>query len=112
MSTRRLVKLLDLVDDQALISAYEDFHAPGKVWPEVVAYIRAQGVIAMDIWRFSDRLVMIAEVAEDFPRAVPEPERNREWERLMDGFQRRIPLAGDQKWVDALPIFSLSQQAG
>ena len=71
--SRRHCAVLDLADDPALIADYEARHAPGAVWPRVIAHIRAQGVEAMEIWRAGDRLVMIAEVADDYPRPVPAP---------------------------------------
>jgi len=110
MPSRRLVKLLDLVNDQALIRAYERHHAADQLWPDVGAYIRAQGISDMQIWRFRDRLVMIVEVEADYPRPIPEPKINRDWEMLMDRFQRRLSLDGDDKWVDAAQIFSLGGQ--
>jgi L-rhamnose mutarotase len=111
VSTRRLCFALDLVDDAALIAQYEARHAPGAVWPAVVAHIRAQGVEAMEIWRVADRLFMIAEVAADYPRAAPEPAENAEWEALMWRFQRPLPQAsGDEKWLPMQRIFSLADQ--
>ena len=108
--TRRCFAL-DLVDDADLIAEYEARHAPGAVWPAIVAHIRAQGVDSMEIWRTADRLVMIAEVAEDYPRAVPEPPENAEWEALMWRFQRPLGHAAkDEKWVPMAQIFSLDAQ--
>jgi L-rhamnose mutarotase len=108
---RRVCFALDLVDDAAAIAEYEARHAPGAVWPEVVAHIHAQGVEAMEIWRAADRLVMIAEVADDYPRAVAEPARIAEWESLMWGFQRPLPAAAEgEKWVAMTRIFSLDAQ--
>ena len=45
------------------------FHRPGGVWPEIVDDIGAQGIEGMEIWRTGDRMVMIATVADDYPRA-------------------------------------------
>lgn len=108
---RRLCFALDLVDDAALIAEYEARHAPGAVWPAVIAHIRAQGVEAMEIWRTGDRMVMIAEVADDWPRAVPEPPETADWERLMWRFQRPLPHAAEgEKWVAMARIFALDPQ--
>ncbi|WP_404336963.1 L-rhamnose mutarotase [Sphingomonas sp. MMS12-HWE2-04] len=108
--TRRCFAL-DLVDDADLIAEYEARHAPGAVWPAIVAHIRAQGVESMEIWRTADRLVMIAEVAEDYPRAVPEPAENAAWETLMWRFQRPLAHAAKgEKWVPMARIFSLDAQ--
>lgn len=110
MTGRRLVRALDLIDDADLIAAYEGWHKQGAVWAAVVEDIYAQGVLDMEIWRVDDRLVMIMEVADDYPRAVTAPELVSTWEGLMDKFQRRLPSAGDEKWVSMKRIFALADQ--
>ena len=113
MNNRRLVRALDLVDDAGLIAEYRRWHAPGSVWPEVTAYIRATGVLHMEIWHVGNRLVMLLDVTEDFPREVPEPARVTEWERLMSTFQR--PLNGTfsgEKWATLTRIFTLDETEG
>ncbi|MGK6356781.1 L-rhamnose mutarotase [Sphingomonas sp. DT-207] len=108
---RRVCFALDLVDDARLIAEYEARHAPGAVWPEVIAHIRAQGVESMEIWRTGDRMVMIAEVADDYPRAVTEPPEVEDWETLMWRFQRPLPHAAEgEKWVPMQCIFRLDDQ--
>jgi L-rhamnose mutarotase len=99
---------LDLRDDAALIAEYEARHAPGAVWPEVIAHIRATGVESMEIWRTGDRLVMIAETAQDYPRAIAVPPVVERWEEAMWRFQRPLPNAGPgEKWVAMHPVFTL-----
>jgi L-rhamnose mutarotase len=108
---RRVCFALDLIDDAALIGEYEARHAPGAVWSAVAAHIRAQGVEAMEIWRTGDRMVMIAEVAADYPRLVPEPPEVPQWEALMWRFQRPLPHAAEgEKWVAMQRIFALDEQ--
>lgn len=108
---RRLCFALDLIDDADLIAEYEARHAPGAGWPAVMAHIRARGFESMEIWRTGDRLVMIAEVTDDFPRPVPEPPENAEWERLMWRFQRPLPHAAPgEKWMPMQRIFDLGAQ--
>ena len=109
--THRVCFALDLANDPDLIAEYEARHAPGAVWPQVVAHIRAQGVAAMEIWRTGDRLVMIAEVACDYPRPVPEPPEIAAWEDWMWRFQRPLSHAVQgEKWVAMQRIFSLDEQ--
>ncbi len=111
MGRRRFCYLLDLVDDAALIADYEARHAPQSVWPEVVAHIRAQGAESMEIWRAGDRLVMIVEAADDYPRPVSPPPEIDRWEELMWRFQQPLPFAGDgEKWVPMARIFDLDAQ--
>lgn len=63
----------------------------------------------MEIWRVNDRLVMILEVCDDYPRATTTPPRVEEWEALMEKFQRRLPGSGE-KWKSMKQIFSLAEQ--
>jgi L-rhamnose mutarotase len=108
---RRLCFALDLEADDTLIAEYEARHAPGAVWPAVTAHIRARGVESMEIWRTGDRLVMIAEVTEDYPRDIVEPPENADWEALMWRFQRPLPWAElGEKWVEMTRIFALDEQ--
>jgi L-rhamnose mutarotase len=106
--TRRIVRALDLVDDEVIIAEYRRWHAPGAVWPEVAQHIRETGVRSMEIWGVGNRLFMILEVSDDFPRPVPEPDRVRDWERLMSEWQRPLPQASaDAKWTELSQVFSL-----
>jgi L-rhamnose mutarotase len=106
--SRRLVRALDLIDDARIIADYRSRHAPGAVWPEVIAHIRATGVLEMEIWLVRNRLFMILEVTEDFPREVAEYARVADWERLMSTFQQPLPDAqGGPKWSEMTRIFSL-----
>ena len=107
---KRVCFALDLVDDAALIAEYERAHAPDAARPEVTEAIRAKGFLAMEIWRTGDRLFMIAEVAEDWPRAIP-PELasgDARWEAEMNRFQKRLPHAApDEKWIAMDRIYVL-----
>ncbi len=111
--SRRLCFALDLVNDAEKIAEYERFHRPGGVWPAIVDDIHAQGIEGMEIWRTGDRMVMIATVADDYPRARDIPAAYDEWETLMWGFQRALPHAAPgEKWVPMARIFDLAEQAG
>ena len=108
--SRRIVRALDLVQDAALIAAYEAHHAAKAVPPDIVRDIKARGYLDMEIWRVADRLVMIAEVGEAFP-LPPDPSLQpavEAWERKMDGFQR--PIVDGPKWAEMTRIFALSEQ--
>ena len=111
--SRRLCFALDLVDSPSKIAEYEQFHQPGRVWPKIVDDIHAQGVEAMEIWRTGDRMVMIATVADDYPRARNVPPEYDEWESLMWTFQKALPHAAPgQKWMPMTQIFDLGKQKG
>jgi L-rhamnose mutarotase len=107
---RRVVRALDLVDDEHLIDAYRSRHAPGAVWPEVIEHIHATGVLGMEIWCTRNRLIMVMEVSEDFPRKVTECAQVAAWERQMEEFQQRIPGAPlAEKWTEMTRIFALDE---
>jgi L-rhamnose mutarotase len=107
---------LDLVDDAALIGEYCRMHEQGSVWPRVIDHIRLQGIEAMQIWRRDDRLFMIMETADDYPRPVSNvdlQQANQEWEALMSSFQRRVEGAlPEEKWAAMHCIFDLGEHAG
>lgn len=111
----RVCFALDLTDDVELIAAYEAAHGAGQVWPEVIAGIRQAGYRDMEIWRVADRLFMIAEVEDDWPRPI-EPDLaavDARWQQAMDRFQVRIlPDAEAPKWAPMRRIFALDEQQG
>jgi L-rhamnose mutarotase len=106
--TRRVVRALDLVDDERLIAEYRRWHASGAVWPEVLKFIRESGIVSMEIWGVTNRLVMVMEVTDDFPRAVAQPPRVQEWEQLVSVYQRLIPNApAGEKWAECSRVFAI-----
>lgn len=115
--TVRQLLLLDLKDNAALIAAYERWHAPGAVPLAVVRSIKGAGIIAMEIFRSGNRLVMVMETSSSFdPGAKAAADADDPdavaWERLMDGFQQALPWAEPgAKWTPAHRIFSLDEQS-
>ncbi len=89
-------------------------HEPGAVWPTVIDHIRAQGVEAMEIWHRGDRLFMIIEAADDFPRPVGTTAADDlRWQSLMDRFQKRLRDAPPgEKWSPLQRIFCLAEHTG
>ena len=55
----RLYFALDLKDDAALIEEYERWHRPENIWPEVLAGLKAAGVMELEIFRCGNRLMMV-----------------------------------------------------
>jgi len=112
MSQRKCFAL-DLVDDAELVAAYEAAHAPGAVWPEVIAGIRAKGFLNMEIWRVDDRLFMVAEVSDAWPIPLDpsQAEVDGRWESVMDRFQHPLRSAADgEKWRPMQRIFAMEEQ--
>lgn len=109
---KRLCYALDLVDDEKLIKAYEEYHKPGNVWPEIIDAIRQSGIEDMEIYRVGNRLFMIVKVNEQFDETqkIELNPKVREWEELMSTFQ--VPINGtksDQKWLKMAKIFELNK---
>lgn len=106
--------LLDLVDEEAAIAAYEHWHRPGNVPAPVLAAIRASGIVEMEILRIGNRLVMLSETTDEFDpaRKAAADAANSDvmaWETLMSQFQQPVPAAPPgAKWVAPQPIFRLS----
>ncbi|MGS0894555.1 L-rhamnose mutarotase [Burkholderia stagnalis] len=104
---------LDLKDDA--IEQYEMHHA--RIWPEIAAHLREQGVIAMEIYRIGTRLTMVMETddavfdAERMRVADASDPRVREWEALMSTFQQPTPWTpAGVKWAPMKRIFDLARQ--
>jgi L-rhamnose mutarotase len=58
-------------------------------------------------------MVMIATVADDYPRSRPIPPEYDQWETLMWTFQKALPHAAPgQKWMPMTQIFDLAGQQG
>lgn len=106
---------LDLIDDKSLIAEYEELHK--NVWPEIKSSIMQSGIIAMEIYRFGNRLFMIMEVNNEFDFATKSAldaanRKVQEWEELMWKYQQ--PLSGSgkgEKWMLMEKIFELNKDA-
>jgi L-rhamnose mutarotase len=115
---RTWVLALDLKDDAELIAAYERWHQPGAVWPEITDSIRRSGIRSMRIYRTGTRLVMTVEAEPGFSFErkaeldAADP-KVQEWEALMSRFQTPIPGAPPgAKWVLMDQIYDLAEQPG
>jgi L-rhamnose mutarotase len=110
---KRYSLALDLVDDPALITEYEQWHQSGNVWPEIKKSISDSGITNMEIYRTGNRLFMIMETDDtfSFERKSEMDAANpkvQEWEQLMWKFQQSLPWAKEgQKWIIMDKIFGL-----
>lgn len=109
--SKRYALAIDLVNDPAMISAYEKHHQ--SVHADIRKSITDAGVKVMDIYRFENRLFMIMEVNDNFSFELKESmdagnTAVQDWEALMWKYQQAIPGAkpGD-KWVLMNQIFEL-----
>jgi L-rhamnose mutarotase len=111
----RYALALDLVDDAERIAEYERAHV--KIWPEVHAHLRTQGVLDMEIYRLGTRLFMVMEVdpavynAERMAQASLTNPAIVRWEELMWTYQAPTPWTpAGEKWVPLARIFDLASQ--
>ncbi len=105
---------LDLVNDEKLITEYENLHKPENARPEIKKSIRDAGITGMDIYRTGNRLFMIMETDDSFSfeRKAAMDSSNpkvQEWEQLVWKFQSALPWAKPgEKWLLMDPIFNLN----
>ncbi len=107
---QRLYFALDLDDDPAAIAAYENWHRPDRIWPEIVSQLRASGVHELEVFRCGNRLVMVKQVPDELADQDPashEDKRTEEWEQLMWQFQRPLPCreARSEMGADGTALF-------
>jgi len=107
--TLRHLLMLDLKDDPALIAEYRRHHQ--EVWPEVLASLRASGIVDAEIYLRGTRMVMVLEVEpgfsfDDKARADAESSVVQRWETLMWKFQQALPgTPPGEKWQRMERIF-------
>jgi L-rhamnose mutarotase len=112
---RRTYFAVDLRDDPALIAAYERWHRPEHIWPEVTRGLRARGVVELELFRCGNRLLQVLQhdpPGAQTPAVTPEISNNRlaQWEKLMWQFQAPLPFAQPgEKWIPMQRIFSLQE---
>lgn len=110
---RKFCLALDLIDDAALIEAYEYWHKSENARPEIKQSILDSGITNMEIYRTGNRLFMIIETEDDFSfetKAAMDAANPKvqEWEQFVWQFQQPLPWAKEgEKWVLMDKIFTL-----
>ncbi|MDH5397791.1 MAG: L-rhamnose mutarotase [Cyclobacteriaceae bacterium] len=108
---KRYCLALDLKEDPDLINEYKVYHE--NVWPEIKESITDSGIVDMEIYCVSNRLIMIIETSDDFTfeRKVAMDETNPvviKWEKLMAKYQQTLPNTPEGvKWVLMEKVFKL-----
>jgi L-rhamnose mutarotase len=111
---RRYCLAVDLKNDERLIAEYEAYHR--RVWPEILQSIAESGILNMEIYRLSNRMVMIMEVNEafSFEKKAASDAANpvvQRWETLMWDYQQALPIAKPgEKWMLMDRIFSFQSK--
>ena len=113
--TTRRCFAVDLHDDLDQIARYRAWHQAGGPPAAVTAAIRADDVRALEIWLVGDRMFMILEQGEAYD-ADTKAARDaadldvQAWDALMRTFQKPLPFAPAQTWVEMERIYALSEQ--
>ncbi len=108
---KRYCLALDLIDDPILIAEYDAYHQ--NVWPEVLASLKASGIVYMEIYRAGNRLFLILTTKEGFSlekKAAMDAANPKvqEWETLMWKYQKALPVAKPgEKWALMERVFKL-----
>jgi len=103
---------LDLKNDPHLIAEYEAHHQ--AVWPEILASIKASGILDCSIYRIENRLTMVLSTTDEFDfnqKAIDDKNNPKvqEWEMLMWKYQEALPNAKPgEKWKLMKLIFQIS----
>lgn len=110
---KRYCQTLDLRSNPELIAEYRRLHSADGIWPEIMAGIRAVGILEMEIYLLGTRLFMIVEAPADFDwdsamqRLATLP-RQAEWEALTAKYQQASAgAASNEKWQLMERIFYL-----
>jgi len=104
-----------LHDNADQIARYRDWHRAGGPPAAVTCAIRADDVRELEIWLIGDRMFMIMEQGTAYD-ATAKAERDannpdvQAWDALMRTFQKPLPFAPDQTWVEMQRIYALSEQ--
>ncbi len=108
---KRYCLALDLIDDPILIAEYDAYHQ--NVWPEVLASLKASGIVYMEIYRAGNRLFLILTAKEGFSlekKAAMDAANPKvqEWENLMWKYQKALPVVKPgEKWTLMERVFKL-----
>lgn len=114
-STTRRCFAVDLHDDADQIARYREWHRAGGPPAAVTEAIRADDVRELEIWLVGDRMFMILEQGDAYDpvaklaRDAANPDVQA-WDALMRTFQKPLPFAPDQTWVEMARIYALSEQ--
>ena len=103
-TVKRYVQILDLKDQPELIEAYKKQHSEPHMWHEIVEGIRQVGILEMELYVQSNRLVMIVEAPMDFDwdsamKRLAVLPRQQEWEDWNAQYQDcKVGETSDEKW--------------
>lgn len=114
--SRILVYTTDLKDDSAAIAAYDYYHNPKNIWPEINQAAKNAGFESITIHRYNNRLVMILQIPLDADKkkmdslyAATSP-RLKDWAKLTGNLQQGPPgsMPGET-WVVMKEVYHYQQ---
>jgi len=102
---KTMVYTTDLVNEPALIKAYDSMHSKKGVWPELKKANLASGIHEIRIYRFDNRLFMMVTVTADADPSrmdslyLGADKKIKVWNKMMSNFQRALPgVDTTKKW--------------
>ncbi len=110
---KRIILTTDLINDSAAAFAYDYYHSPQHIWPEIDNAAKVSGIRTMQIYRLKTRLFMILEFPADADREKMgalysnSSSRMKEWDIIMNKLQKN-PLDTSQKnkWVEMKSVYN------
>lgn len=112
-AVKRYVQTMELRDNPELIKLYRKAHSEPEFWREIGEGIRQVGILEMEIYILSTRLVMIVDAAPDFQwdeamSRLAQLPRQAEWEAYVACFQQCAEgQRSDEKWQMMERMFHL-----
>jgi len=104
---KTMVYTTDLVNEPALIRAYDSLHSKAGIWPELQKANQASGIHEVKIYRFDNRLFMLVTVPADADLSrvdslyLGSDMKIKIWNQMMANFQRALPgVDTTRKWSE------------
>jgi L-rhamnose mutarotase len=116
VESQLFVYTTELKDDSSAIAAYEFYHSPKNIWPEINNAAKTAGFESITIHRYSRSLVMILKIPANKTKkeidslyAASSP-KLKNWAAIMNGLQQGPPGAKPgETWVEMKEIYRYSQ---
>jgi len=110
---KRYCQILEITDNPKLIALYKECHNKDNHWKEIREGIRSVGILEMEMYISSNKVIMIVETGLDFDwddsmNKLATLPRQAEWEEFVATLQGCDPKAtSTQKWTPMERMFYL-----
>jgi L-rhamnose mutarotase len=104
---RTHVFTIELKNEREVIESYKNYHK--HIWPEVKKDLEAVGIRRMETYLLGNRLVTFIQAEDTFdPKKdllnYASCERTREWDRIMNGYQKPVADAKPGEWWASMEL--------